>query len=126
MNEEELRAQHPDLYAAIFNAGREAGASAALALERDRVQAHLHMGKESGDMDTAHAAILDGSQMTQTLTATYVMAASNRADRVARQQETEEAAGAVDGAQAKPETQDLGDQVMALVKARDEGIDINA
>lgn len=61
-----LMAEHPDVYAA------------AVASEKDRVCAHLTLGESSGDMATAISAIRDGSEMTQTLMATYTAAAMKR------------------------------------------------
>lgn len=76
MDLKELKAQHPETYAAAVQEG--------ISQERDRVSAHLVMGDASGDMKTAIGAIKDGSQMTATLSATYLAAGMNRSDRNAR------------------------------------------
>jgi len=68
MDIQRLKAEHPDVYAAVVNE------------ERDRVCAHLVLGKSSGDMATALTAVQDGSGMTATLQATYMAAAMNRQD----------------------------------------------
>lgn len=110
MTLKELRAQHPDLIEEAVQEG--------VTQERDRVCAHLTMGEASGDMKTAIEAIQSGAGMTQAVTAKYLAAGMNRADRSARQTETDEAGKVVDGSKTATETKtaDLGDQVVALIK----------
>lgn len=84
MNKQELQAQYPGVYAAVLEEG--------VASERDRVTAHLKMGKASGAMDTALTAVEDGSRLTESLTATYLAAGMNKRDIEARQ--TDDAAAA--------------------------------
>ena len=109
MDLNELRSQHPELYAEAVQVG--------VTQERDRVCAHLEMGEQSGDTKTAFGAIRDGSQMTQTLTAKYLVAGMNRSDQATRQTESDAAGAAADGAEAPPApTADLGDQVVAMLK----------
>lgn len=91
MDLQTLKAQHPDVYAAAAQEGQNQ--------ERDRVGAHLTMGKASGDMETAISAVEDGSAMTATLQAKYMAAGMNRADVQARQDDDAEASAA-DGANA--------------------------
>lgn len=111
MNLEELRSQHPDAYAAAVQHG--------VSQERDRVVAHLTMGETSGDMQTAAEAIRLGEGMTQTLTAKYLAAGMNRADRRTRQQESDAAGAVADGAQAPPAADgDLGAQVLQVLEQR--------
>ena len=81
MNLEELKTQHADVYAAAVKVGHDDG----LAVERDRVTAHLLMAEASGDFKTATTAIKDGSGMTQTIQAAYLTAGMNRKDINARQ-----------------------------------------
>lgn len=109
MDLNELRSQHPELYAQAVQVGVDQ--------ERDRVCAHLEMGEQSGDLTTAFGAIRDGSGMTQTLTAKYLMAGMNRADRSARQAETDAAGASADGAAAATPG-DIGAQVVALLEQR--------
>lgn len=73
-----LKAQHPELIALIVAEATAGIQTSALEVERKRVNAHLHMGAESGDMDTALAAIKDGSEMDAELTAKYVMATAKK------------------------------------------------
>lgn len=108
MDLKQLKAQHPDAYAAAVQEGIEQ--------ERDRVTAHITMGEASGDTKTAHTAIKDGSAMTATLQAAYMTAGMNRSD-VARRQEDDASADAGDNANAS-DTQDAGDEVARLVEAR--------
>jgi ClpP class serine protease len=84
MDMNELKAQHPDLYAAAVQKGQDK--------ERDRVAAHLNAGVESGDMKTAIEAINSGSGMTQLLLSKYMTAGINRRDISARQEDSAEAA----------------------------------
>lgn len=86
MNLETLRAQHPDLCLQI--------ADEAVATERDRSQEHLIMGKECGDLETALAAVADGSKMTGALRAKYLTAGINAADIRARANDNILAGGA--------------------------------
>lgn len=123
MNEEELKAKHPELYKAVFKKGMAQGKKKALAQERDRVEGHLNAGEQSGDFKTAHDAIRNGTEMTQTMLSKYMFAGRNRDDRQTRQTETDSAAGAVRGAGAPPaqdpsgsEAEALGDQVATLVE----------
>lgn len=107
MNEAELRAQHPELFAAVLNQG--------VAQERDRVGAHLTLGAASGDMPTAITAINSGEAMTATLQAKYMAAGMNLASRNARQSDSDAAGTVVGGASPPPAaaapTGDIGDAV---------------
>jgi ClpP class serine protease len=69
MDPAKLQAEHPDVFAAVVAIG--------VTQERDRVGAHLTMGKSSGDMETAVTACLDGTEMTGVMTATYLSATAN-------------------------------------------------
>ncbi len=82
MNAKELLAQHPDVHAVVLKEGATD--------ERDRINAHLTMGKASGDMVTALAAVEDGSEMTATLTAKYMAAGMNRNSTEARQGDSDD------------------------------------
>ena len=72
MTIDELKVQDPDLYKKVFEAGVEQ--------ERDRVQAHLTLGKQSGAMEAAVKHIEDGDSLTQTINAEYMAAGMNKAD----------------------------------------------
>lgn len=90
MNLQELKAQHPGVYAEALAEG--------VKQERDRVCAHATMGEASGDIKTAIGAIKDGSEMTATLQATYMAANMRNAQigaRAADNQPTIDALGGV-------------------------------
>lgn len=90
MDLETLKAQHPALYLAVFEAGKEQGVKD----ERDRVCAHLTCGEQANCMDVASKAIQEGTEMTQTLTAQYLMAATNKRDIESRDDDDVDANGA--------------------------------
>jgi len=113
MDIELLKKQHPEVYSAVLEQG--------VAKERDRVTAHLTLGDASGDMKTAIAAINDGAEMTQTITAKYLAAGINRADRTARQTDSETAGAAADNAKPVAVAKDLGDEVVALMESERKG-----
>ena len=76
MDAKQLRTEHPDVYAAVFEAGQND--------ERERVCAHLVLADGSGDFDAAHAAIKDGSAVNQLTTAHHMAAAMKRTHLEAR------------------------------------------
>jgi ClpP class serine protease len=119
MDMKTLRASHPELCAEIE--------SAAVAQERDRVGAHLTMGEASGDLKTALTAVRDGSAMTQTLQAQYLMAGMNRSDRNARQAESDAVGPVVDNAKGKDEGSSLSalDQAVNALTSTKKGGDAN-
>ncbi len=121
MNQDELKTQHPELFAAVSAAGAEKAASDAVASERDRVNAHLIMGEKSGDMKTAHEAIASGEGMTQTLQATYMAAGMNLASRETRETEGEEAEAATSDTTTVDDDKDLGDLVADAMAEKNKG-----
>lgn len=112
MTAEELKAKHPDLYAVVFQAG--------VTDERDRVMAHITMGRGCGAMDIALGAIESGVDVTRTLNAKYLSASANRRDINARQEESDAAAAVLDGAAAKEEPKDELDVVADALWAKRE------
>jgi ClpP class serine protease len=102
----QLKTEHPAVYEAAVAIGRDK--------ERDRVCAHLKMGAESGDMETAVTAITDGSDMTMTLTATYMSAARNKALTDARVDDNQEVT-------VEPEAQGGDDFDRQVAKAMEAG-----
>jgi ATP-dependent protease ClpP protease subunit len=60
MTKEELKAKYPEVYAAIYGEGEEAG----IKKERERTAAHLKLGEASGSLETAAKYIKDGSSVT--------------------------------------------------------------
>jgi len=129
MNEETLRAQHPELYAAVFAKGEAKGkidgAAEGSANERKRVLAHLKLAKSTGAVDVANAAIASGaSTLDEDVHADYMSAAVNRSAQSNRQAESVVAGAALDGtngaggaAVVAVVAPDLGDQVVAQMSA---------
>lgn len=72
MNLTELKAQHPDLVQAI------------VAEERDRVNGHLTMAEQAGDLSLAAEAIKNGDGMTAVAIATYSAKIAANAARASR------------------------------------------
>lgn len=89
MDLNEFKTTHPELYNSVLSEG--------VAQERDRVMAHVVLGKQSGDMETALSAIEGGDEMTATLTAKYLAHGMKRSDIGARDADETEASAA-DGA----------------------------
>ena len=106
----QLKAQHPETFAAAVQQGTTD--------ERDRVSAHLMMGESSGDMKTASASIKDGSGMTATLQATYMTAGMNRSDVDARQGEDVNANAGDNANQDDSNDGAQADDVAALIESR--------
>ncbi len=90
MTADEIRAQFPGAAAQLVQEG--------VALERDRVTAHVIAGEQSGAIPTALTAIKDGTPMNQTMQTQYMTMAINRRDRQLRQMDSDSVAGAADGA----------------------------
>ena len=108
MNEQELQAQHPEVYSAVFNKGKAEGekgkadaVTAALADEKDRVEAHFVMGEASGDLKLAVESVRNGAKMTHTLSAKYMSAGMKKRDVDARTEDDAAAAAATTGAAGK-------------------------
>ena len=109
MNLEELKANHPEVYAQAVAAG--------VTQERGRVSAHLTLAEGSGDTATAIDAIKAGDAVTDEVTAKHHKAAMLRATQEARAGDDATAAAAAAAAAAPaPETDD--EQVASLVEAR--------
>jgi hypothetical protein len=83
MNLEELKERHP----AVYRAAKAEGVQR----ERHRVSSHIIMGRKSGDLKTARAAIRNGADLTFEIQAQYLAASMNRADTAERQAESDEA-----------------------------------
>lgn len=107
--------EQPDNRAAI-----DAAVQRGVVVERDRVLAHLTMGESCGDLSIALEAIRSGAAMTQELSARYLSAGMNRADRGKRQTESNTAETTLKGVHAATPAQstDLGDQVVSALKSQ--------
>ena len=85
MDLNQLKAEHPALVAQIEAKGVESGVKQ----ERERVEAHLTMGKASKDMDLAVSCIEDGSELSASINAKYMAAGMNSQSSSDRAGETE-------------------------------------
>lgn len=83
MTKEEFKTQNPDLYTQVLEEGEQAG----IKKERDRVKAHLTMGKASGAIETAVKYIEEGEDITQAVNAEYMAAGMNKNDIDSRKDE---------------------------------------
>lgn len=80
MDEKTLKAEHPGVYNSIFKQGVEA--------EKDRVTAHLTMGKQTGAIDYAMECIENGKNMTeQSVVAEYMSKGMKKQDIEDRQED---------------------------------------
>jgi ClpP class serine protease len=106
------RDQEPD------RAALQAATQTGVAQERDRVLGHLTLGESSGDMSIAFEAIRSGAGMTAELTARYMSASMNRADRGKRQSESNTAETQLAGVNAASPatTTDFGDKVVSAMQ----------
>lgn len=88
MDIEQFKAEHPDVYRAVIDRGKQQGVQR----ERERVQAHL-VAAEGGDLEAAHAAINDGSDYNALVKAKHDAYARRAAGIVARGEEAPPAIG---------------------------------
>lgn len=105
MDPKTLLAQHPDVYAAVLQAGVEQ--------ERERVCAHLTLAEAAGAMSIGISAIKDGSALSVKLQAEYMAAGLNRRDVSLRGNDDNAAANALDGANRNATQLDMQDQIAA-------------
>jgi ClpP class serine protease len=112
MKLDELKAQHPELYAAVLAEGNAAGVAAGTAAERKRVNAHLTLGKKCGAMDFAVKCIGEGkSTLDEEVHAEYMGTAMNRRDQETKQQESDGAGAVTRSAKAPAAPAASGDLV---------------
>lgn len=116
MTKDELKAQHPEVYAAVLKEGHASGVTEGTTAERERVEAHLTMGESNpASMQIAVDAIKGGTAFGHAPTqAKYSKAAQNGAAIATRQEESDATAaklGAVPTATPAASTQ--LDQVVA-------------
>lgn len=109
MDLNEFRSTHSD----IFSQAVQEGANQ----ERDRVNAHLVMGENSGDMKTAVEAIRDGLSMTLELQAKYMSAAMNK-KAVATRSEDSDVAAVVDTVSKDNALDGMDERVMQALEAK--------
>lgn len=108
----EYRAAHPDEAAQAITEG--------VTQERERVQAHLTMGAQCGDLSIAieaiNGAVAFGHAPTQ---ARYMAAAMNRKDQAARVEDNQQVTEATANAEAPKATADLGDALAELMLGKE-------
>ena len=109
MNLQELKAQHPDTYAAAVAEG--------VAQEKDRVSAHLTMGEASGDLKTAIEAVEKGDALTASYQAKYMAAGMKNGQIGARQGDDAAAAAALAGVTPGDTATDQGADQKAYLEA---------
>lgn len=118
MDPKQLQSEHPDTYAAVLKLGRDEGHTAGVTegttAERKRCVDHLKLGKSSGDVDMAHKAIADGASVAD-MTADYLSARMNGNAIATRQEETDAAGAAADGAKTTPAAKTGAEEVGNLV-----------
>lgn len=105
MTLDELQRENRDVYAAAVAVGVEQ--------ERDRVSAHLTYGQTAGAVDLAISAIKDGKGITESIKAEYFAAQANNNDIKNRQEDSDDAEGVVDGAEASSDAERLEKEVLA-------------
>jgi len=106
MNIDQLRLEHPALYAEVLSLGK--------AEEKDRCLAHITAAEHSGKHDVAKKAVADGQPFTQALMVEHMFAAIGKKGTTQAIAEDKEASAADDAAKLKDETtpaKDLGDIV---------------
>ena len=87
----EFKAKYPELYASVFDSGRTAG----IAVERDRVTAHVTAAKAVGKPELAAEHIISGVDFSsQAVQAGYLTAGLNRSESDDRNADDAESAGA--------------------------------
>jgi len=124
MDQNTLKAEHPELFASVQKQAHEEGHASGLAegetKERKRVCAHLKMGAKCGAMTYAVKAIESGASMLdEDVMAEYMSSASNRADQTARQSESDAAGAAVAGAAPPPPADEtVQDKVAARLERK--------
>ena len=120
MDLSELKAKHGAVYDAAVAEGKEQG----VLQERDRVGAHLILGKSSGDMDTALAAVESGDEMTATLTAKYLAAGMNKNATVAAAGDNTDAGAALDNVDPKTDAQTQTDAAKLKASVADDVVEM--
>lgn len=110
MELQQLKAEHPAVYKAAVDLGVQQ--------ERERVTAHLKLGK-TGDLEAAIKAIEEGANVTQLTYADHMAAALNRRDTQARDEDNGVVESATNGAKTTHEDNEdeLFGQVLTQLKA---------
>ena len=128
MDEKTLQEQHPGLYSAVFNKGKAEGkseaetkAAEAAAAEKDRIDAHLEAGEQSGNMKLAVESIRKGDKMTQVLSTKYMMSGMRRNSVEARASDDAAAAAATEAPAGGKESKTKKELVAEAVERAHKG-----
>lgn len=108
---DDLQDQHPTLYREALKAGATK--------ERARVEAHLKLAKSSGDIETAHKDIAEGTPTGDSVVAHHASVQMDRREIESRQ---EEAASSVDAGGEPPDRKDPVLVMKAELEAECEGL----
>ena len=100
MDKTTLKAEHPDLFAAIVAEGKEAGKAECLEV----IEGHLALAAASGDNDRALEDIKAMKPITQAVMAHHTAAGIRNASIEARDEEAPPATGGGDPAPDAPES----------------------
>ncbi|MCK5641708.1 MAG: S49 family peptidase [Gammaproteobacteria bacterium] len=119
MDLEELKAQHPALFAQVVQIGHDQGVTS----ERDRVSAHAIRGQASGNMEYALESIKTGVAMTETVKATYDTYVQTTGEQGARIAENAEQVAL---AAAEAEEQGVTDKQVSVQVAKNLGVELEA
>ena len=106
-----LKSDHPEVYAAAKEEGRQEGREQGVTAERDRVSAHLIRGQASGAMALALESVENGAEMTETLKAKYDTAGKNKRAVDARQEDNASVEQATQGASEPSKNEGMEDRV---------------
>ena len=110
-----LKSDHPEVYAAAKEEGRQEGREQGVTAERDRVSAHLIRGQASGAMALALESVENGAEMTETLKAKYDTAGKNKRDVEAREEDNASVENATQGAGEPSKHEGMGDRVADIL-----------
>lgn len=111
-----LRAEHPALVAQAVAEGVEQGVKN----ERERVDAHLTMGKASGDMDLAVSCISEGAEHTAATNAKYM---ASQMDKGATSDRGSESEGDLDTEATETDDVESHDKAVANATAELLGVE---
>ena len=93
MNKEQLKAEHPELYASIVKEAKEAGKKEGIDQAQKRVKAHLELAEASGDMKRATEDILAFNAIDESVIAHHAAERIKLKMVTAREQEAPRATG---------------------------------
>lgn len=108
-----LKAEHPALYAQVIGEGVQQ--------ERDRVNAHIEMGKASGDTELALKCIADGTEHSPATNAKYMASQMRKSAIDNRGMESE---GDLE-TPASESDEETADKVLAAALAQELGVEFN-